>query len=337
MLQRQLVSLVRIIQKPNDCDGCPDPMVKQVYDNDEVLDALAAGGAQVAAGTPWLWARDDMANSVDVLFVDEAGQMSLANVLAIAQAATSLVLLGDPQQLDQPQRGVHPPGVDVSALAHLLNGHATIGPEQGIFLAETWRLHPSICSFTSEVFYEGRLAARPENQNQRLNVTGSLDGAGLHFVPVKHSGNQNESLEEVERIASIVDELLRNRATWTSKEGETVPLKLADILIVAPYNAQVSALARRLPPGARVGTVDKFQGQEAPVVFYSMATSTPEDAPRGMEFLYSLNRLNVAISRAQCVAVLVASPALFEVQCKNPRQIQLVNAFCRYLEMAQSN
>jgi predicted RecB family nuclease len=325
---------VRIVQKPNDCDGCPEPMVKQVYDNDEVLDALTTGTAQVAAGTPWLWARADMANSVDVLFVDEAGQMSLANVLAIAQAATSLVLLGDPQQLDQPQRGVHPPGVDVSALAHLLNGHATIGPAQGIFLAETWRLHPSICTFASDVFYEGRLAARPENQKQRLNATGSLDGAGLHFTPVKHSGNQNESLEEVERIAGIVDALLRNKATWTSKKSETIPLKLADILIVAPYNAQVSALARRLPPGARVGTVDKFQGQEAPIVFYSMATSTPEDAPRGMEFLYSLNRLNVAISRAQCVAVLVASPALFEVQCKNPRQMHLVNAFCRYLELA---
>lgn len=324
---------VRIVQKPNDCDGCPEPMVEQVYDNDEVLDALTTGAAQVAAGTPWLWARDDMANSVDVLFVDEAGQMSLANVLAIAQAATSLVLLGDPQQLDQPQRGVHPPGVDVSALAHLLNGHATIGPEQGIFLAKTWRLHPSICKFTSDVFYEARLAARPENQKQRLNATGSLDGAGLHFTPVKHSGNQNESLEEVERIAGIIDELLRNRTTWTSKKSETVPLKLADILVVAPYNAQVSALAQRLPPGTRVGTVDKFQGQETPIVFYSMATSTPEDAPRGMEFLFSLNRLNVAISRAQCVAVLVASPALFEVQCKNPRQMQLVNAFCRYLEM----
>ena len=104
---------------------------------------------------------------------------------------------------------------------------------------------------------------------------------------------------------------------------------------MAPYNAQVSALAETLPQGARVGTVDKFQGQEAPVVFYSMATSSPDDAPRGMEFLYSLNRLNVAISRARCVAVVVASPALFQVQCKTPRQIELANAFCRYLEMSQ--
>src|SRR5262249_55176696 len=123
-------------------------------------------------------------------------------------------------------------------------------------------------------------------------------------------------------------------STWTDRNDEQHALTLADILIVAPYNAQVSALASSLPEGARVGTVDKFQGQEAPVVFYSMTTSTPEDAPRGMEFLYSQNRLNVAISRARCVAVLIASPALFQVQCKTPRQMRLANAFCRYLEMA---
>jgi uncharacterized protein len=153
-------------------------------------------------------------------------------------------------------------------------------------------------------------------------------------VPVNHSGNQSDSPEEVERIVQIVDELLVGQATWTNKESETVPLQLKDILIVAPYNAQVSLLKEALP-GAKIGTVDKFQGQEAPVVFYSMTTSTPEDAPRGMEFLYSLNRLNVASSRAQCVTVLVASPALFEVQCKTPRQMELANAFCRYLEMAE--
>jgi superfamily I DNA and/or RNA helicase len=185
-----------------------------------------------------------------------------------------------------------------------------------------------------ELFYDGRLVARPENRKQRLNARGPLDGVGLRYVSVEHSGNQNESPEEVERIASMVKGLLARGLTWTSKKGKKLTLTLEDILVVAPYNAQVSALARRLPAGARVGTVDKFQGQEAPVVFYSMATSTPEDAPRGMEFLYSLNRFNVAISRAQCLAVLVASPALFDVQCKNPHQIELANAFCRYLEMA---
>ena len=137
-------------------------------------------------------------------------------------------------------------------------------------------------------------------------------------------------------MEALVDGLLRAKTTWTNKEGKTSILGLQDILIVAPYNAQVAALIERLPAGARVGTVDKFQGQEAPVVLYSMATSTPEDAPRGMEFLYSLNRLNVAVSRARCVAVIVASPALFQVQCKTPRQIELANAFCRYLEMART-
>src|ERR1019366_5251738 len=181
----------------------------------------------------------------------------------------------------------------------------------------------------------GRLTSRPENAKQRLNAGNPLGGTGLRFASVEHSGNQNESQEEVERVAATVDNLLRTGASWTDKKGETHTLGPQDILIVAPYNAQVSALLERLPAGSRAGTVDKFQGQEAPVVLYSMATSTPEDAPRGMEFLYSLNRLNVAVSRARCVAVIVASPALFQVQCKTPRQIELANAFCRYLEMAR--
>jgi len=324
------------VQKANDGDDCADPMVTQLGDNHDVLDALTSGAAQVGAGTSWLWAREDMANSVDVLFVDEAGQMSLADVLAISQAATSVILLGDPQQLNQPQKGVHPPGVDVSALAHLLGGRATIDPDKGLFLNKTWRLHPDICSFISELFYDRRLAAQPENQNQRLFAKGLLDGSGLRFVSVEHSGNQSESLEEVEKVAELVSGLLDGKAAWSTKTGETRRLELEDILVVAPYNAQVSALAGKLPVGARVGTVDKFQGQEAPVVFYSMTTSTPEDAPRGMEFLYSLNRLNVAISRARCVAVIVASPALFQVECKTPRQMKLANALCRYFEMTEA-
>jgi superfamily I DNA and/or RNA helicase len=192
-----------------------------------------------------------------------------------------------------------------------------------------------VCAFTSELFYEGRLTSRPENAKQRLNAGEPLGGTGLRFGPVEHMGNQNESQEEVERIAAMIEGLLRTGATWADKEGKTNALGLQDILIVAPYNAHVSALTDRLPTGSRVGTVDKFQGQQAAIVFYSMATSTPEDAPRGMEFLYSLNRLNVAVSRARCVAVVVASPALFQVQCRTPRQIELANAFCRYLEMAR--
>jgi uncharacterized protein len=331
---KELGIRLRIIQKANADDGCEDSAITQADSNEEVLNALTNGSAKVAAGSAWLWAREEMENSVDVLFVDEAGQMSLANVLAASPCATSIVLLGDPQQLDQPQKGVHPPGADVSALEYLLNGRATISREQGIFLTETRRLHPDVCAFTSELFYEGRLVPRPENARQSLNAGGSLGGTGLRFAPVAHSGNQNESPEEVEAVKALVDGLFRTKTTWTSKDGKTNALGLQDILIVAPYNAQVAALIARLPAGARVGTVDKFQGQEAPIVLYSMATSTPEDAPRGMEFLYSLNRLNVAVSRARCVAVVVASPVLFQVQCKTVRQIELANAFCRYLEMA---
>ena len=328
---------LRAVQKLKDEDdeGCEDRMVTLVHDNGCVHDALAAGTAEVAAGTAWLWAREEMRSSVDVLVVDEAGQVSLANVLAVSPAAARLVLLGDPQQLDQPIQGVHPPGADISALAHVLGEHATIGSDQGIFLAETWRMHPDVCAFISELFYEGRLFSRAENWNQRLSCPGPLDGTGLRYVSVEHAGNQNESPEEVASVAQLISGLLGNGATWTNKAGKATALRLKDILVVAPYNAQVAALASKLPEGARVGTVDKFQGQEAPVVIYSMATSSSEDAPRGMEFLYSLNRLNVAVSRAQCLAVIVASPALFQVRCKTPRQIELANALCRYLEMAR--
>jgi predicted RecB family nuclease len=326
---------LKAVQKASEGNECQHSAVI-AEDNQGVRNALSTGIAQVAAGSAWMWAREDMADSVDVLFVDEAGQMALANVLALSPAATSIVLLGDPQQLDQPQRGLHPLGAEVSALGHLLNGRATIAADQGVFLTETRRLHPDVCAFTSELFYEGRLTPRPENSKQRLNAADPLGGTGLRFAPVEHTGNQNESPEEVERVAALVDGLLRAGATWTDKKGETHPIGIRDILIVSPYNAHVAALTDRLPTGSRVGTVDKFQGQEAPIVFYSMATSTPEDAPRGMEFLYSGNRLNVAVSRARCVAVIVASPALFNVQCRTPRQIELANAFCRYLEMARS-
>src|SRR6266404_872353 len=326
-----------IIQKVTDkADGFKDQMVTITTKNEDVPAALASGEAQVAAGTAWLWAREEMANSVDVLFVDEAGQVSLAYALAASQGAGSLVLLGDPQQLDQPVKGVHPPGTDISALAHLLKGQTTIGDEQGLFLDETWRLHPDVCDFTSEVFYEGRLVSRQENESQRIHAEAPLGGTGLRFAPTKHSGNQNESPEEVAKVNALVRGLLDSNPTWTDRDGVTKPITIEDILVVAPYNAQVSALRKSLPDEVRVGTVDKFQGQEAPVVIYSMATSTPEEAPRGMEFLYSSNRLNVATSRAQGIAILVCSPALFQVQCKTPRQMELANAFCRYLEMAQS-
>ena len=248
------------------------------------------------------------------------------------------MLLGDPQQLEQPIKGSHPEGVEASALGHMLAGRLTIPDHLGIFLPVTWRLAPSIASLTSELFYEGRLTSKPGLENQRLAGTGDLglDGNGLWLCPVEHDGNRSSSIEEIEVIAGLVTRLLEGSVAWINEKGETATLVGDDVLVVAPYNAQVSRLAERLAPtGARVGTVDKFQGQEAPVVIYSMATSRPEDAPRGMEFLYSLNRLNVATSRARCAAIVVANPRLFEPECRTPRQMKLANALCRFREVAR--
>jgi superfamily I DNA and/or RNA helicase len=254
-------------------------------------------------------------------------------VLAVAQAAKSLVLLGDPQQLDQPQKGSHPDGAEVSALEHLLNGARTVPPDKGIFLEKTWRLHPAICEFTSEVFYEGRLNSRDGLDRQCVTGHPWLSGANLWFIAVAHEGNQNSASEEVECIARLAESLLHPGVNWVDDQGNAQALQQKDILIVAPYNAQVSGLMTRIPQ-ARIGTVDKFQGQQAPVVIYSLTTSSPEDAPRGMEFLYSLNRLNVATSRAQAMVVIVGNPKLLEPECHSPRQMQLANALCRYVELA---
>jgi predicted RecB family nuclease len=324
---------VKGVQKGKPDQSCGEQEVEATEDNKRVRQALDSGEANLAAGTAWLWAREEMQASVDLLFVDEAGQFSLANTVAVAPAAGSLVLLGDPRQLEQPQQGVHPLGADVSALDHLLGGAATVAADRGLFLEKTYRLHPTITAFTSEIFYEGRLESHAGLERQALNGREPLAGTGLRIVPVDHAGNQSESAEEVEVVEALV-EALTTRYAWTDEKGVARPLQLNDVLVVAPYNAQVAAIARRLPDGARVGTVDKFQGQEAPVVIYSMATSTPADAPRGMEFLYSPNRLNVATSRARCLAVVVASPELFTPNCRTPRQMQLANAFCRFRELA---
>lgn len=301
--------------------------------NEDLLGALG-GAVQVGGGTAWLWSRPDAADCLDVLFVDEAAQMSLANVLAVSQCADTVVLIGDPQQLDQPMQGSHPEGTDVSALNHILGGLQTIPPDKGLFLAETWRLHPDICAFTSELFYEGKLKSRDGLENICIKGGAPLTGAGLFYVPVPHSGNQNCAPEEAEAIKVLIERVLADGPSWIDREGVERPLTLAHIVIITPYNAQVFEIQQRVP-GASVGTVDKFQGQEAAIAIYSTATSSHADAPRGMEFLYSLNRFNVATSRAKCVSVLVSSPAVFEAECKTPRQIQLANAFCRYLEMAK--
>jgi uncharacterized protein len=310
-----------------------DDRVVRAKDADDVRHRLADGRSNLAAGTSWLWASSKVAECLDVLFVDEAGQISLANVAAMSPATASIVLLGDPQQLDQPLRGTHPPGAERSALAHVLGSDATIPPYRGLFLERTWRLHPALCAFTSEVFYDDRLEPEPQLVAQRLRSRVPLgDGVGPRLQPVDTVGADNESPDEARAVADLARSIVGG--SWTDAKGVDRPLGWPDILIVAPYNAQVGAIQRLLPPEARVGTVDKFQGQEAPISIYSLTTSSPELAPRGMDFLYSRNRLNVATSRARCVAVVVGSPDLWRVRARTPAQMRLANAFCRFVELA---
>ncbi len=326
---------VRPMQRANDDeDFCGHAAVQQARDNPTVHTALTTDAVNLVGGTSWLWSRQEMAEAVDVLFVDEAGQMSLANVLAISQATKILVLLGDPQQLEQPLKGSHPPGAERSALAHLLGSAATMPPDLGIFLESTWRLHPALCTFTSETFYDGRLRPEPHLARQEVRSSTVLSGTGLRLIDLTHFGNDIESIEEAEEIARLARVLVERGAVWIDQDGQIRRIAWEDLLIVAPYNAQVGAIRRLLPPQARVGTVDKFQGQEAPISLYSMASSSPEEAPRGMDFLYSRNRLNVATSRAQCIAVVVVSSELLRVRARTPKQMRLANALCRFSELA---
>lgn len=287
---------------------------------------------QLLAGTPWLWARGGMREAVDVLFVDEAGQVALADALAMSHGARSVVLLGDPQQLAHVSQGTHPRGSGCSVLQHLLGDDGTVPSDRGIFLSLTYRMHPDVCRFVSEVMYDGRLDSAPGRERQMIESSG-LSGTGLRMLYVEHSDNRQRAPEEAEQIASEVERLL-DGGTFTDSEGATRSLTLQDILVVTPFNAQVRCLRSHLPAEARVGTVDKFQGQQAPVVFFSMASSSGEDVPRGMDFLFSKNRLNVAVSRAQALSVVVCSPSLLWTSCNSVEQMRLVNALCRFEQMA---
>ncbi len=304
--------------------------IENTDDNEE----CETSNADLIAGTSWLFAREGMEQRLDYLFIDEAGQVSLADALAKSTAARNLVLLGDPQQLPHLTQGVHPQDSGRSVLEHLLQDAATVSNDRGLFLAQSWRMHPDICRFVSEHSYDGRLETATGCERQHIEAR-SLRGAGLRYIAVEHEGNQQQSSEEAVRIAQEVRLLLAG-ATVTDREGATRPLTPADILVVAPYNMQVRCLGGAVPEGIEVGTVDKFQGREAPVVFFSMASSSGEDIPRGLEFLFNRNRFNVAVSRAKCLAVVVCSPRLLEARCATAEQMQLVNALCRFVESAET-
>ena len=335
--ERSGVSL-KALQKCDGEDGTDHPLVTLTKDNGKHDKLMADEAYRVIAGTTWLWAREQMAGSVDTLFVDEAGQVALANVVAAGGAARNIVLLGDPQQLDQVLQGSHPPGAEKSALGHFLADAKVIDARQGVFLEKTHRMHPAITAFTSQQFYEGDLGSDAGLEAQRVLGSDELAGSGLRWVGVVHDGNTNASLEEAREVARIV-RLLVGRE-WVNRDGERAALRGRDIVIVSPFNAHrllVGAELARLglvDDTPLVGTVDKFQGQEAPISVFTMATSRPEDAPRGLDFLFSLNRLNVATSRARALAIVVASPRLLDAVAHSPDQLRMVNALGAALEMA---
>jgi len=294
------------------------------------------GEPDLVAGTSWLFAKEQMRDTLDYLFVDEAGQLALANLVVVGLSARNIVLLGDQMQLGQPSKGMHPGRSGDSTLDYLLDGAATIPREQGIFLGTTYRMHPDVCRFISDTVYDGRLNSAGDTERRLVHApfedAGELPMTGIRYVPVQHDGNAQSSEEEVLKVVSLVTDLLKG----TRDDGtQMVPMTLDDILIVAPYNVQVNELRRALPEGARVGTVDKFQGQEAHVVILSMATSNADYLPRDIEFLFSKNRLNVAISRAKALAVVVASPDLLSVPCSKPEQMALVNTLCALVHCAR--
>jgi predicted RecB family nuclease len=319
-------------QKADPDQVCSHQAVTCRETNDQ-MSADLAGGTRILAGTAWMFARGEFDQRLDYLIIDEAGQFSLANTVAAATAARNLVLVGDPLQLAQPSKGTHPEGVNASGLGHVLGGAGSLPDDLGVFLDVTYRLHPEICRFISEIVYEDRLRSAKGCERQSISGGGGLGGSGLRWRPVPHSGNRTSAVEEADEIARCVDSLLGR--TFTDRKGADHPIGLADVLVVAPYNAQVRLLQEKLPAGAVVGTVDKFQGRQAPVVIVSMTTSSVEEIPRGMDFLYSRNRLNVAVSRAKALAVMVGSPELLTVRCRSVDQLRLVNGLCRYVELAQ--
>ncbi|QRP47699.1 TM0106 family RecB-like putative nuclease [Amycolatopsis sp. FDAARGOS 1241] len=281
----------------------------------------------LVGGTAWTFANAAVrAEPFDVLVIDEAGQFALADALAVSMCAKNLVLLGDPQQLPQVVQGTHPAGAEASALGHLIGEADIIPPSLGYFLDQTRRMHPAVCAPVSRLSYAGLLHSHP-------SASRSIDGfaSGLYLSSVDHRGNTTRSVEEAAEVVSVISSL--HGRSWQGRR-----LTDEDFLVVAPYNLQARVVTRALADAGygevRVGTVDRFQGQEAPVVVTTMTSSSAVDLPRGLDFLLSRNRLNVALSRAQSVAVLVCSPHLLEADIRTVDQMRLVSGMLGLLQDA---
>ncbi len=318
---------VHVWRDPSEMDQLPDGIEYR----DAVKDIGSVASLNIVGGTAWCFSAPDLEGVFSHLFVDEAGQLSIANLVGMARAAANIVLIGDQMQLNQPIQGVHPGECGLSCLEYLLEGRDTIPVDFGIFLGVTRRMHPNVCSFISGICYEDRLHSFPAAANRHVIPSSAKlvsSQSGLLFVPVEHEGNSQGSDEEIAQVADLIDDLL-NGASY--QDGSAVrKLTPDDILIVAPYNMQVRKLQSRFP-NIRSGTVDKFQGQEAPIVIYSMCASSADECPRGIDFLFSRNRTNVAISRAKSLAIVVASTSLVRTECSSIGRMRLTNIFCRMI------
>ena len=305
-----------------------------ILKNNDLINHIQPGC--VIGTTAWGFAREDIANQLDYLFVDEAGQVAVANLIAMSRSAANLILMGDQMQLGQPSQGIHPGDSGLSVLDYLFET-PTIPEDMGVFLGTTYRMHSQVNQFLSDHIYEGKLKSHPNNDlriievpedYQSLHLDGPLNKeAGILFVPVEHEGNTQASDEEVAKIQELANALL-GRTFHTGKSDQpTRSITWDDMLFVAPYNHQVSKLKQALGDHAKVGSVDKFQGQETPIVFLSMCASDPAESPRGLNFLFDKHRINVAISRAQTLAIVVANPAICRVPVSRIDQLKLVNLF----------
>jgi uncharacterized protein len=326
---------LRALRWQNTTDGTP---LEYFATYSQKKDDLTSGEFNLVGGTAWLFSRPEMRQfPVDVLIVDEAGQLALADAVASTNGARNMLLLGDPLQLSQVAKAEHPGDSGSSVLQHVLGEHLTIPSTQGVFLAETWRMHPNVCHFISTQIYESRLTSNESCVQQDTEF-----GTGLRWLEAHHSRRSTESLEEADLVAEQISQLVGTK--WINQKGETRALEGSDVMVVAPYNDQVRLLRSRFQEtpalsDVQVGTVDKFQGREAPVVFFTMTTSSAEDMPRGPEFLFSRNRLNVAVSRARCLAYLVCTEELLNsraVDIDDMRLISTLSAFVEYAEQMSS-
>ena len=284
----------------------------------------------VLGTTAWGFSRDDMSEQLDYLFVDEAGQVSIANLVAMSRSSKNLVLMGDQMQLGQPSQGTHPAESGLSILDYLLHDTPTISNDMGVFLGTTYRMHSAINQFISTHIYDGKLESHPDNDKRTIKVPNDYKGilnkeAGIIFSAVCHEGNTQASDEEVAEIETMVNQLLGR--TFTELSDKSRPVTLDDMLFVAPYNHQVSKLKQVFGSQAKVGSVDKFQGQEAPIVFLSMCASDASESPRGLDFLFDKHRINVAISRAQSLAIIVGNPRMVSTPVNRVDQLKTINLF----------